>query len=695
MKNKKLLLPFISLVLIAFFSVQAAFIYQKIEGLFQLKEYQVPVGNWHQGLTSAFSQVGQYQLPAVTVNAIPNHKVKTHKKISFNRKSVKYQRITYKKQLSDKKVVRIKTITLSSRPLQYSSVTPRAENANSVSNEQLIVLSGFNWTVDHFKLNEGPLAIWNRLQGEQKLLALEATRIAEENQQRLAVVLPQVHDEAESSDSVSAISSATTKDLPELKVDSDLDHAAVKDIPTVTEDLATVPAQAVAEVVEDQIALEKAQQKVWNEWKSENLSEVSNSVAMAIASAKSQVNAKSKNHFVALSRDYSRRPAQVTTQEQRGVTIQVTAAKMGKGFERELSNFEFNPNYDSRGTGLHDLEGKILLENTLSSRHSLISGKIIKDGYLPLNVDLALNKDEELVDFNLPLIDINDYGDFLDKLKLMGEGAHLLVELAEGVVDVELDTAYESKLFLNGDLKVVKADEDYQFVLIVGAKIGNSLMSYINADGDTADRIVFLEDATVTYDNSAIQTASKMRFKLTQQSPFSVKPEVIDLDERDIRYFNQSAHADQFAPGVYDLKRPIHAANYRHYFELSHIEGSIFVGVDQSKEIEVPNVSLMSEALKELQIESLDGQCVVQLNLRKKAYSIKYEGRIPTGGMPLETLYLEKNGKFETEISPITRKVFINGQGQGVLDIKVEYLDDTVDYLQTFCSNGTYLVEQL
>jgi hypothetical protein len=63
--------------------------------------------------------------------------------------------------------------------------------------------------------------------------------------------------------------------------------------------------------------------------------------------------------------------------------------------------------------------------------------------------------------------------------------------------------------------------------------------------------------------------------------------------------------------------------------------------------------------------------------------------------MSLDRFYLEKNGSLSEEETPLSTKLFILGDQQGIINVKVEYQDKTTDYLQTFCSPETYLLEQL
>jgi hypothetical protein len=64
--------------------------------------------------------------------------------------------------------------------------------------------------------------------------------------------------------------------------------------------------------------------------------------------------------------------------------------------------------------------------------------------------------------------------------------------------------------------------------------------------------------------------------------------------------------------------------------------------------------------------------------------------------------YLDADGRFYDSASEKTRKVIVYGENQGPdeemtgkVNVKIMYLDGTVDFLGSYCSPNTYLVEQL
>jgi len=65
------------------------------------------------------------------------------------------------------------------------------------------------------------------------------------------------------------------------------------------------------------------------------------------------------------------------------------------------------------------------------------------------------------------------------------------------------------------------------------------------------------------------------------------------------------------------------------------------------------------------------------------------------GGLNLSMLALDKDGRFYQEPSDQTKRAFIMGEEQGIINIQLIYPDNSKRYIQTYCSENTYLVEQL
>ena len=94
------------------------------------------------------------------------------------------------------------------------------------------------------------------------------------------------------------------------------------------------------------------------------------------------------------------------------------------------------------------------------------------------------------------------------------------------------------------------------------------------------------------------------------------------------------------------------------------------------------------------QIDSLKDRCLVQINLSKDVKEIKANGKNRSGEMLIETSFLDSDGEFSRE-SDLAKNAFLVGDLEGQFSVRLDYTDGTTEFLKTFCSEGTYLVEQL
>jgi hypothetical protein len=66
--------------------------------------------------------------------------------------------------------------------------------------------------------------------------------------------------------------------------------------------------------------------------------------------------------------------------------------------------------------------------------------------------------------------------------------------------------------------------------------------------------------------------------------------------------------------------------------------------------------------------------------------------------MSVETLYLDKEGGIENDlehINELTNFIFLLGDLEGIINVKVDYVNGSSDLIQTICSSDDYLIEQL
>ena len=156
-------------------------------------------------------------------------------------------------------------------------------------------------------------------------------------------------------------------------------------------------------------------------------------------------------------------------------------------------------------------------------------------------------------------------------------------------------------------------------------------------------------------------------------------------------------HPVQLAPGKYRYTKPWSMKGERTYMEVNHLESPVFVGMARGQTIELPSMEFVAEIFQYLNIDGLNSnECLLQFNLpAKEVADMKIIGENGLGPMSFEQKYLDKDGIFSDYISPKTEKMIILGNEEGIFPMEVTYADGTKDFLRTYCSPGSYLLEQL
>ncbi len=131
----------------------------------------------------------------------------------------------------------------------------------------------------------------------------------------------------------------------------------------------------------------------------------------------------------------------------------------------------------------------------------------------------------------------------------------------------------------------------------------------------------------------------------------------------------------------------------REYFERRHVKESIFVGTWSNSPLIIPSEGYIRYVLDQFDING--NECLVQLNLSKPIQRAVYSSKNDEYQNIPKALYLDRDGKFYESSSDETNRIFLMGQKQGIMNIKLDYIDGSSQFIQSYCSNNTYLVEQL
>jgi hypothetical protein len=375
---------------------------------------------------------------------------------------------------------------------------------------------------------------------------------------------------------------------------------------------------------------------------------------------------------------------QVTTQiKMRTLEVNMSTQKNKAG-----SSFEFIPDFDRNERSYDSNTGELALEYSNNNDSQTLTGVVSKNGFVPTRIDLLMSSHQLVV----PTFEEKNYQMFLEKNEISKTNA-IVISLPENVSDVEIDSEYEKKMSL--DKKFKETANNRQFIMFLGVKSGNILLKYRLEDNSTAQKIIYLGEEEIFFEEPVVENGKRESFELNTRSLMSTKIKELNISSSDVRVFNTNITAKKSALNVYELKMPSMLLGSRKYLEVKYQGNSVFVGTQNDKKIEIPQIDFIKKVLEFNQVSSLDERCLVQVNLTKEVSDIKTAGKNATGDMFVETSFLDVEGKMNKEGPELAEKLFIMGEQEGIMSLFVNYTDGTSEALKTFCSNNTFLVEQL
>lgn len=429
---------------------------------------------------------------------------------------------------------------------------------------------------------------------------------------------------------------------------------------------------------------------------------VTKSEAIYTGYSKSKFNNNLKNRLRVETNYSEKKQRQINNAKyRRNISIKGFSVSLNKKMmTNDFNYFTFQPAYESTfgsGVGYDDNgEGSIKISEVFNSSMSVLRGTFVKRDYINIKTDLSI--DELNSDIYIPMITRESFNQFISSKKINGLGAHLLIELDDETDEVFLDNESEAIFFFNEDFREVDEGDEYQYILYVGLAPRNTLMRFSTLNSkEIAEKVIHLSEDEIFFDaNKYIQSKLEI-LKLSEKNLLSQTDLELSINDDNIKFYNKpDIGIKSMGPGFYKYQRPLMPRGFRKYIDLFYDGQKIFVGSwDGEKNVEVPSRDFVSLIFNYYNVDELDGRCLVQVNLSEPVKDIKMEGETSRGPMNIDVSYLTKNGEMRDESTEQTNKFFVLGEGQGVINYKVEYLDGSIDIQQTYCSDKTYLVEQL
>ncbi len=381
----------------------------------------------------------------------------------------------------------------------------------------------------------------------------------------------------------------------------------------------------------------------------------------------------------------------IDNSQQAEFTIAASEVNLATQKINKAYGFEFTPDYDRSERSDDQTSGEIKLGYSLAGDVGTISGVISAHGMIPTRVELnLLNRG-----MNIPMLNEEGIQRFLKKKQADVVGNLLMVAVDPSVNDVEIDSEYSYKLFFSSKFKMLESIDKASYVLFLGVKTGNILMRYLLDNKESAQKIVYVGDGEMYYEDPDFKASERELYTFTTRSLLGKKVKELNVDGADISFFGTKTVSKKKALNAYEIKVPELVDNSRKYLEFKHMGTSLFVGTQNTKEIEIPGKDFISRVLQANELSELGNRCMVQINLAKDIRDFKVSGKNMSGEMFAEMSFLDNDGNFSRDNSELAEKVFITGDLEGIFSVRLDYTDGSTDFLKTFCSEGSYLIEQL
>lgn len=375
-----------------------------------------------------------------------------------------------------------------------------------------------------------------------------------------------------------------------------------------------------------------------------------------------------------------------------------------KGFNlkrmENLENFEVRFQDDLADIREDFGTGEIQLENLTTQERMTRSATILKRGFAPTSTDLIIENGAGGV--VVPLIEQEVLNSLNAEFEKNGPVGFLLVELDESTEVAKTDVPFGKVLTLDESLKITKS-EDYKYQLFVGIQAGNALITYEKMSGDKINKIVHIHENEMTYESNFYEEIKHKRVKLLEQNLLSKEAKALVIGEDQVKSFVNQKSSQKINANTFEIAENYSNYGSRQYLELNHLSETVFVGYKDNSRIVVPSENFMRFVLSSVEGNSLVNRCVVQVNLKKNTKRFEVSSESVDDSVMIQTQVLDKDGAFYSSLSEKSEKLIIVGEisvKEGMspdskINVLVEYENGSSEYLSSYCSPNTYLVEQL
>ena len=376
------------------------------------------------------------------------------------------------------------------------------------------------------------------------------------------------------------------------------------------------------------------------------------------------------------------------------VNVRAQVFSFREGPSGEHQHFEIRPDYSGQERWSDQGLGQVSIQTELNSGMGVMGVFLYGRGIMDTRMDLVLERGV-VTEVSVPVFLRDEFEGLQSRQKSLGAGGNLFIELDDSTESVALDKEYEMAIYLNKKLQQVGKDDDYHYILFLGIAPGATTLEYIRNGYEDLRKVVLVEEGTIYYDLNRYLEMGKDIVQIKQRNMLGHRQSDLNIKGQKITQFNSYEKVSQIGPSQYDLTTNMILAGTRKYVELGHMSSSLYLGRWDAKEVVIPSEDYIAYFLKVMGLEDLSGSCLVQVNFSNKVEELYVEGKNGGDYIPVDQIYLDEEGEFSDSLSPFSVQGFFLSDKTGVFSFKVKYKNGKQDYLNSYCSSSTYIIEQL
>jgi hypothetical protein len=325
---------------------------------------------------------------------------------------------------------------------------------------------------------------------------------------------------------------------------------------------------------------------------------------------------------------------------------------------------------------------------------------ILKRGYAPTSTEVILEEGDGSV--SIPLIEEEILNDLNIPFEQKGSVGSLLIELDDESELAKLDVPFGDVITLDGDLKRTTS-KDFRYQLFLGVRSGNAMISYNRINGDVVSKIIHIHENELTFDSNFYEEIQEEKIKLFEEDLLAKENSPLIIPGEQVKVFAKNVFAKKISQNTYQISTGASHLAGRRYLEIGHHLEPVFVGIRDNNQVTVPSENFMRFILSKIEGSSLGNRCLVQVNLKKKVQKFEVGSESVASSLMTYNQVLDSDGKFYDSVSDKSKKIIIIGESQASsrlssdakINLKIDYVDGSTQYLNSYCSPNTYLVEQL